>query len=163
MPDLTTYEALDRVAHRVANSETERTDLQAAFLKGFGNDEEKKRFYTESDADRQKREAQEKFDLAVAAEVRRRQETASEQAAVNAAADVAGASPGYPAYPGVPGSGYPASVTAASKAAAIASATTRVANANSALALSPTDPSALAEKAAADRAFVDANALVVNA
>ncbi len=86
---LTTYEAFQRVAHRVANSETERTDLEAAFLNAFGSDEEKRRCYTESEADKQKREAQEKFDLAVAAEVRRRQETESEQAAVNAAADAA--------------------------------------------------------------------------
>jgi hypothetical protein len=96
---LTTYEAFQRVAHRVANSETERTDLEAAFLIAFGSDEEKKRFYTESEADKQKREAKERFDAAVAAEVQRRQESVAEQDAVNAAADEAAKTPTATAVP----------------------------------------------------------------
>jgi len=95
----TTYEALQRISHRVAVSENERLELENTFLNAFGTDEEKKRFYTESEADKQKRETSERFDAAVAAEVKRRQESVAEQEAVNAAADAASAQPAQPVNP----------------------------------------------------------------
>lgn len=84
---MTTFEALSQIAHRVAVSENERIDLTAAFLAAFGSDEEKKRFYTESAADKDARLAKEKFDLAVAAEVQKRADASAHDAAVKAAAD----------------------------------------------------------------------------
>jgi hypothetical protein len=86
---LTQYEALQRIAHRVAIDENERKDLEAAFLNGFGSAEEKKRFYTESDADKEAREAEEKFNAAVEAEVKKRRAAADDEKAVKAAADKA--------------------------------------------------------------------------
>lgn len=83
----TTYEALARLAHRVAVSETERTEMEATFLNAFGAQDEKDRFYKESEADKATREAKERFDAAVADEVKKRQDAAQQQAAVTAAAD----------------------------------------------------------------------------
>lgn len=91
-----TYEGLARLAHRVAVSENERVELEAAFLTAFGSDDEKKMYYKETESDRQKREAQEKFDAAVAAEVQSREKAKLDEAAVKAAADAAQAAPVNP-------------------------------------------------------------------
>jgi hypothetical protein len=92
---MTPFEAFQRIIHRVAISETERKDMEQAILETHGNEEEKGRFYTESDADKAVREDKEKFDAAVQAEVARRQQAAAaqaQQASVSAAADQAQAS-----------------------------------------------------------------------
>jgi hypothetical protein len=94
---LTKYEAFSLMAHRVAVSERERVDMQATFLDAFGSDEEKKRLYTESQADKDAREKQEKFDAAVADEVKRRTDSAQESAAIKAAADAQASAPVNPA------------------------------------------------------------------
>jgi hypothetical protein len=85
--NLTTYEAFSLLAHRVAISERERVDMESTFLNAFGSDEEKKRLYTESEADKQARQKRELFDAAVADEVKRRQDASQESAAIKAAAD----------------------------------------------------------------------------
>jgi hypothetical protein len=85
--EFTTFEALQRLAHRVAVSEEERKGLEAAFLQSHGSAEEKERYYTESDSDKATREAKERFDAAVAVEVEKRQKAAVEEKAVQAAAD----------------------------------------------------------------------------
>lgn len=87
----TPFEALARIAHRVAVSENERNDLTATFLESHGSDEEKKRFYQPSEADKQAADAKAKFDAAVEAELQRRQSEKSNEAAVQAAADKAAA------------------------------------------------------------------------
>ncbi len=86
---LTTYEAFALMAHRVANSERERVDLQATFLDTFGSDEEKTRLYTESDADKAARMERERFQAAVNKEVEARQFASTQEKAVQLAADKA--------------------------------------------------------------------------
>jgi hypothetical protein len=49
--EFTAFEALQRLAHRVAVSEEERNALTAAFLKSAGSDEEKKLYYKKSEAE----------------------------------------------------------------------------------------------------------------
>ncbi len=84
----TAFEALARVAHRVAVSEEERLGLTAAFLETHGSDEEKVLYYQETEADKQKREAQEKFDAAVAVAVKQKQDEAAHNAAVQEAVNL---------------------------------------------------------------------------
>jgi hypothetical protein len=86
---LTPFEALSKIAHRLSNSENERKELEAVFLEHFGTDEEKKRLYQESEADKAEREAKERFDAAVQAEVEKRNKAAAESKAVSDAADKA--------------------------------------------------------------------------
>jgi hypothetical protein len=85
--EFTLYEALARIAHRVAVSEEERKGMEAVFLSAHGSDDEKKRLYTESEADKATRLEKEKFDAAVEAAVKERQNARTHDAAVAAAAD----------------------------------------------------------------------------
>jgi hypothetical protein len=85
--ELTAYEAFALIAHRVAISERERVDMQATFLDAFGTDEEKKRLYTESDADKAARAERERFDTAVAAEVEKRKFASEQEKLVQIEAD----------------------------------------------------------------------------
>lgn len=96
--EFTPFEALQRIAHRVAVSEEERNALTAAFLESHGSDEEKKRLYMESEADKAKRLEKEAFDTAVAAEVKKRQDAASQEKAVQEAANKVPAPESVPAH-----------------------------------------------------------------
>lgn len=100
--EFTPFEALQRMAHRVAVSEEERNALTAAFLESHGTSEEKERLYKESDADKATREAKERFDAAVASEVAKRQDAATQEKAVQAAADAQHAASQEPVNPQVP-------------------------------------------------------------
>lgn len=89
---MTVFEALQRLAHRVAISEVERIDIENAFVDAFGNEEEKARFHTETTAEREAREAETDFQAKVDAEIARRNkvsQSATDAAKVAAAADVA--------------------------------------------------------------------------